>query len=100
MSAERIDVGELLASERIRFWAVVCSGPTREPVRRALCYPPAASFGDVLRDLDIPLEAAANWSVSIRPSPRKTPQPDAASQTRVTDLQDCDPPHSLVSSGL
>jgi hypothetical protein len=70
LTAERIDIRELLTSRLIRFWAVVDSGENLEPVRRALHRAANAPLADVLRDLGVP-EDLAGWSFSVCPSPRK-----------------------------
>ncbi len=79
LASGRIDIRELLSSDQIRFWAVVYSGGNREPVRRALRYPPETKLATVLKDIDLPFaDGSENWYVSLCPSPRRGAQPRIA----------------------
>ena len=75
LMAGRIDIHELLSSDLIRFWSVVLLEPEKEPVRRILHYKDSTLLRDVLEDLGIPSdsEKAADWRLSVCPSPRKEP---------------------------
>lgn len=92
LDSGRIDIRELISSDQIRFWAVVCSGPNREPVRRALRYSPGVQLERVLHDIDLPCGGGSeNWTVSLYPSPRRNDKPRTAA-----DLLGCD----LVQIGV
>jgi len=74
LTSQRIDVQELLSSEFIRFWAVVLSDRNQEPIRRILHYRTESKLKEVLEDLGVPFEEeAAEWLVSVSPSPRADP---------------------------
>lgn len=69
LTSGRIDIPELLASRLIRFWVIVVSSETMEPVRRAMHCFPNTPVEEVLREVGVPLNSS--WVVSVCPSPRK-----------------------------
>jgi hypothetical protein len=68
LTANRIDIHELLTSELIRFWVFVYGDADEEPERRVFYYLPATAFRAVLDELDI--QPSDAWSVSLHPTPR------------------------------
>jgi hypothetical protein len=96
LTSGRIDVQELLSSEFIRFWSVVMldreGDRDREPTRRILYYRPDTKFVEVLKELGVPYErGSSEWSVSVFPCPRPTPEKELTWQ-----LQD----RTLLSIGV
>jgi hypothetical protein len=69
LTSGRIHIPELLASRLIRFWVVVISSETREPVRRAMHCCPDILVEKVLEEVGVPI--GSTWTVSVCPSPRK-----------------------------
>jgi hypothetical protein len=68
LTADRINIHELLTSGLIRFWTSVAADASEEPARRVLYYHPDTPFQTVLDDLDV--QPSNDWSVSLTPSPR------------------------------
>jgi hypothetical protein len=70
LTSGRIDIIELLASRLVRFWVVVISSESQEPVRRAVHFSAGTKLKEVLKIVDVPVDSP-RWFVSISPSPRK-----------------------------
>jgi hypothetical protein len=70
LTSGRVDIRELLSSELVRFWAVVIASKNQEPIRRSLQCCADKKLGEVLDELDIPLNTT-EWFVSVCPSARK-----------------------------
>ena len=68
LTANRIDVHELLTSELIRFWVFVYDEGDDDPERRVFYYSPDTPFRAVLDELDV--QPSDAWSVSLHPRPR------------------------------
>jgi hypothetical protein len=87
LTADRINIHELLTSGLIRFWTSVSADASEEPVRRVLYYHPDTHFQTVLDDLDV--QASSDWCVSLTPSsrwPSDAPEERTASALRNNTL--------------
>ncbi|HEY2015006.1 MAG TPA: SIR2 family protein [Bryobacteraceae bacterium] len=97
LTSGRIDVQELLSSELIRFWAVVSSDKNKEPVRRVLHYAEETKLSEVLKEIGVPFgKSSAQWSVSVCPSPRKSPE----AKNTTWSLAESNPEPTLASIGV
>ena len=68
LTANRIDIHELLTSDLIQFWISVDADRDEEPERRVFYCPPETPFQAVLDELDV--QPSKEWLVSIHPTPR------------------------------
>ncbi len=77
LASQQISLRELLSSNLIRFWTVVNSEHGEEPVRRVLYRPPGDKLEEVLTEVlgKIKGTALKEWSISLCPSPKRTPTP-------------------------
>jgi len=77
LASHQISLHELLTSKLLRFWTVVNSEHGAEPVRRVLYRPPGDPLMEVLTEVlgKIEVQALSEWTISLSPSPRRTPSP-------------------------